>query len=448
MLRGVLFGLGLLSGTMLSQSAFAEAARTLQIIVSKDKQSMVVYDGDKVVATSKVSTGKAGHTTPSGIFSILEKRKYHESNIYSNAPMPFMQRLTWSGIALHEGQVPNYPASHGCVRIPSSFAQTLFQMTERGVHVVISDAPVEPVPIEHANLFTPLKPLPTAPLLSDVDLRPTAMKRKPAGPVEVAMNSAGAGQDPMTTGSLEAVVPENAAPLRILIQRRGARETMLDVQALLTELGFDTGTPDGLAGPMTRAAIAGFKRWKALPDDGPLLGKEFLAALYHSAGQKEAPLGQIMVRQNFEPLFEAPVGIKDPEIALGTHFFTADHIERNAETAEWHTVTLPNALSAEEMKQFGIETPADPSRPGAAAAALDRIEIPTDIRERIATLMSNGTSLTITDQGLGPETGKGTDFVTLTRTQPNPAQAQDSIAKPRPARRSQNASTYRSIGLY
>src|SRR6478609_5261978 len=149
MLRGVLFSLGLLSGTILSQSAFADTA-TLQIIVSKDQQSMTIYDGEKVVTTTKVSTGKAGHTTPSGIFSILEKRKYHESNIYSAAPMPFMQRLTWSGIALHESNsVPRYPASHGCVRLPSAFAKELYKMTAMGVPVVITDGEVTPRPIDH-----------------------------------------------------------------------------------------------------------------------------------------------------------------------------------------------------------------------------------------------------------------------------------------------------------
>jgi peptidoglycan hydrolase-like protein with peptidoglycan-binding domain len=443
MLRGVLFSLGLLSGTILSQSAFAEAA-TLQIIVSKDKQSMTVYEGEKVVTTSRVSTGKAGHTTPSGIFSILEKRKYHESNIYSNAPMPFMQRLTWSGIALHEGHVPNYPASHGCVRIPPGTAKAIFDMTQRGVHVVISDASVAPVRIENANLFTPLKPLPDSPLLSDIDLRPTAMKKASDGSYDVAM----AETDPMTTGSLQAVVPEDAPPLRILVQRRGARETMIDVQTLLLELGFDAGVSDGIAGPMTRQAIAGYKRWKSLPANGPLITKEFLSALYHSAGREEAPAGQIMVRRSFEPLFEAPVGIRNPELALGTHFFTADRIERNAETAEWHAVTLKNEMTDAEMKGLGIETPADASQPDAAAAALDRIEIPKDIREQIAILMTNGTSLTITDQGLGPETGKGTDFVTLTRSQANLAQAQPAASSPKPVRRSKRDSYIGGIGLY
>ncbi|MGO7160373.1 L,D-transpeptidase family protein, partial [Rhizobium johnstonii] len=169
MFSRLVFGLGLLSATALVHPALAADARTLQIIVSKDKQSLAVYDGTEIVATSKVSTGKDGHTTPSGIFSVLEKQKYHESNLYSNAPMPFMQRLTWSGIALHESNsVPRYPASHGCVRMPGAFAKMLYGMTDRGVPVIISDGELAPQPIEHPTLFHP--DAPAMQLLSDVEL--------------------------------------------------------------------------------------------------------------------------------------------------------------------------------------------------------------------------------------------------------------------------------------
>ena len=452
MLRHLVFGFGLLSATMLSHTAFAGAGGTLQIVISKDKQSLTVYDGDTVVTTSKVSTGKAGHTTPSGIFSILEKRKYHESNIYSNAPMPWMQRLTWSGIALHEGVVPNYPASHGCIRMPGAFAQSLYQMTERGAHVIVTDAPVTPERIESAALFLPRKPLPNGPLFPDVELR-TSSIRGTSKPVEVAMNvvpnnPAATHSDVVTDAPAAGAEEQDAAPLRILITRRGERETLMDAQVLLQDLGFETGGTDGLAGPMTRSAIAGFKRWKNISPKGPLVTPEFLAALYESAGKTQPPAGQIMVRQNFEPLFEAPVGIKDPEIALGTHFLTVDKLDRRAETAEWHGMTVPNELSAATMRRLGITVADDPNASGAAARTIDRIEIPADIRDRIETLMTDGTSITINDEGLGPETGKGTDFVTITRSQPKVAAAETSIAKPRPVRQPQAAPRYRTIGLY
>ena len=103
------------------------------MLVSLRQQTMRVYSGDTLVARSNVSTGMPGHRTPTGVFSVLEKKRRHHSNIYSRAPMPFMQRLTWSGIALHESHsVPEYPASHGCVRLPGKFAKQLFGYTVSG----------------------------------------------------------------------------------------------------------------------------------------------------------------------------------------------------------------------------------------------------------------------------------------------------------------------------
>ena len=124
---------------MASPSALAAGAKApLQIVVSREQQSLVVYDGDTVVATSKVSTGKAGHATPTGIFSILEKRRRHESNIYSNAPMPFMQRLNWYGVALHAGEIPGYPASHGCIRMLIPDVIELYDQVPVGAPVYIA----------------------------------------------------------------------------------------------------------------------------------------------------------------------------------------------------------------------------------------------------------------------------------------------------------------------
>ena len=147
----------------------------LQIIVSRDQQTLKVYDGDTVVASSNVSSGKEGHTTPTGIFSILEKKRMHHSNIYDEAPMPFMQRLTWSGIALHaSSHVPAYPASHGCVRMPDDFARMLYRLTRRGGHVLITGGDVAPHVVEHPALFQPEGAEPEAQLLSDAALRRAA----------------------------------------------------------------------------------------------------------------------------------------------------------------------------------------------------------------------------------------------------------------------------------
>lgn len=111
----------------------------LVIVVSLADQRAWVFRNGERVATSTVSTGKAGKETPTGVFPILEKKKVHHSNRYDNAPMPFMQRLTWDGIAMHAGRLPGYPASHGCVRLPKEFARTLFEVTNRDEIVVVSN---------------------------------------------------------------------------------------------------------------------------------------------------------------------------------------------------------------------------------------------------------------------------------------------------------------------
>ena len=110
------------------------------VLVSIPLQVIHVYRNGILVGRSSVSTGAKGHSTPSGVFTILEKDKTHYSSTYNNAPMPNMQRLTWSGIAMHSGQLPGYPASHGCVRIPYDFSKLLFTLTAKGGTVVIGDA--------------------------------------------------------------------------------------------------------------------------------------------------------------------------------------------------------------------------------------------------------------------------------------------------------------------
>ncbi|WP_284125444.1 L,D-transpeptidase family protein [Parerythrobacter aestuarii] len=99
------------------------------IVISKASQQMYVFADGALWGSSPVSTGRKGKETPSGVFAILQKKVFHRSNLYNNAPMPFMQRLTWSGIAIHAGHLPGYPASHGCIRLPQAFAKDLYDLT-------------------------------------------------------------------------------------------------------------------------------------------------------------------------------------------------------------------------------------------------------------------------------------------------------------------------------
>jgi hypothetical protein len=380
----------------------------LQIVVSKDQQQLKVYDGGVVVATSRVSTGKAGHATPTGIFSILEKKRTHFSNIYDSAPMPFMQRLTWSGIALHaSGSVPSYPASHGCVRMPNDFAKTLFSVTRRGAHVLISDRELTPQRIVHSALFKPSIVVPDTPLLSDAGLRPALIEAGDKS-VEVAMT------DPKPVIETPTVHPTEEDPIRILITRRGERERLLDLQTLLNDLGYDAGVPDGSHGKQTIAAIRAFQLAEGLKEDG-MVTPELIAAVYARAGKGTPPNGVVFVRQKFKPLLEEPVAIRDPQIALGTHFLLAREVDADTGTAEWYGVSMDNQLSPATEKRLGITTEADAEAPDAIARTLDRLDIPEETRNRISALMGEGASLSISDTGLGPETGNGTDFITMTR---------------------------------
>src|SRR4029077_5448141 len=128
---------------------------SLQIIISIAEQRVFLYDNGTLIARSSVSTGTLGHPTPLGVFSVISKQRWHRSNIYSAAPMPYMQRITWSGIALHAGVVPGHPASHGCIRLKNDFAIRLWHLTKRGTRVIIAHDDVQPVDITNPHLFKP-----------------------------------------------------------------------------------------------------------------------------------------------------------------------------------------------------------------------------------------------------------------------------------------------------
>src|ERR1700676_3429711 len=129
------------------------AGEPVMAIVSLRTQRITVYDANGWIWRAPVSSGQRGRETPAGIFSIIQKDAEHHSNLYDDAFMPHMQRLTWSGIALHGGPLPGYPASHGCVRMPYEFAEQLFDMTQMGLRVIVAPADVAPVEIDHPVLF-------------------------------------------------------------------------------------------------------------------------------------------------------------------------------------------------------------------------------------------------------------------------------------------------------
>ena len=368
----------------------------LTFVISLDEQRLQAWRGLQMIAETTISSGKAGFETPTGIFSVLHKSKFHRSNIYSNAPMPWMQRLTWTGIALHQGVVPNRPASHGCVRLPDENAQTLFDLSATGVHVVINPAMLVPRPIINPGLPQPVPEstagASTAFALNQFGDTASDALPEPAASVESA-NSA-------------------ALPLRVLITRRDRRGLTREAQAILKQLGHYSDEVDGLTGSATAAALKAFQQLHGLAGSGIMDGPT-RASLYKTIGTSLPSTGQLLVRQGFEPLFEAPIAIDAIEQPLGTHLFTVTSFERTTGKTGWQVLTLANRLDSytraiNEIAKEGTENVE-------AEAALARIKIPPGTMARIAQLLTPGSSIAISDTGLGPYTGWKTDFVITTK---------------------------------
>jgi hypothetical protein len=353
-------------------------AGPLIIAVSIGSQHVTVYDNGSPIATAPVSTGMQGRPTPMGVFSVIQKEIFHRSNLYSNAPMPYMQRITWSGVALHAGLLPGYPASHGCIRLPPEFAIRLWGMTRVGARVVVTRNDVAPFEIEHPRLAGLAFPAP------DVAAQAVVMP---------AMHG-----DDGTAHVTTLAADDRPVELR----------PALDVRA---PFGPDERVPF----PQTRPADAGMRA-------GPI-------SLFVS--RKE---GKLFVRKGFEPVFDMPVTIARRDQPLGTHVFTAGRRPDGGDGLHWLAVSMPDhpVVQPESVKGRSVtqpepakgkpramreEKPAEPSAEAlrrAAAEALDRIELPQEALDRILPLVTPGASLMIADQGLGGETGKETDFIVLT----------------------------------
>lgn len=131
-------------------------AGPMAVVVSLTEQRAYVYRNGILIGVTTVSTGREGYETPTGVFTVLQKDKDHRSNLYGNAPMPYQQRLTWDGVALHAGGLPGYPESHGCVHLPTEFARLLFEASNLGMTVVVAQAGQAPVSLVHPGPLSPI----------------------------------------------------------------------------------------------------------------------------------------------------------------------------------------------------------------------------------------------------------------------------------------------------
>jgi len=428
--------------------------RVHKIVVSLKQQRLTVYEDGRPVRRAPISSGKAGHRTPRGIFSVIQKRRYHRSNIYSNAPMPYMQRLTWSGIALHQGRLPGYAASHGCIRLPGRFARTLFRSTRLRTHVVVARSDVTPKILSHPNL-----PAPTTPAAGDQDQRLTGLAPWPRARIarravstvrppsrvagwqetaappetvpetssalrqvlaELAVHRPASGYVEMAVDKTTAVQPEQPAeerpelsgPLRILVTRRTVRDHHRDVQRQLAAMDYDVGEIDGRLGRQMIGALKAFQKDQELPLTG-LPDEATRERLDSASGIARPSAATIYVRQQGEPVYSGAVAIADFEQPLGTHLYIlldADHGDRPAWTAL--TAAARGRLPGWSRRTWLKRRDSIPQM--TARAALDRMTLSPALRLAIEDRLIPGSSLIIADRGSERETGMKTDFVVLT----------------------------------
>jgi lipoprotein-anchoring transpeptidase ErfK/SrfK len=392
----------------------------LMIVVSVNRQRLTVYDGDRPIVSSPVSTGKKGHETPLGVFSVIQKEILHHSNLYDDAPMPYMQRITWSGVALHSGPLPGHAASHGCIRLPRDFAVRLWGMTKIGVRVIVARSELTPAEFNDSRLFT----------LRDPSAAPTAAATPGRG---AAVDAADATDRSRAAGQV-ASLASVPVPHADVIAPAGAQY----VAATRLPSAYDEMAPT--AEEIATAAVLDKLRQatngtSADPSSQAALGPEanLDTAAKPAVPKKTGPISifvsqkekKLFVRRGFEPIYQTPIAF-DEDRPLGTHVYTATNAPADGTALHWVTVSIANAAAAPEPQprraagRFEARhgkalAPAQSAFSGSTASeALERVQLTPEIRDRIAEMITPGSSLIISDKGLGGETGRGTDFIVLT----------------------------------
>jgi hypothetical protein len=377
----------------------------LQIFISIDQQKLHLYSDGTHVADSSIATGVINLPTPLGVFSVIQKQVFHRSNIYSNAPMPYMQRITWSGVALHEGENIGHRASHGCIRMPHDFAVRLYGLTKLGARVIVANGELKPAEFADPHLFV--------------------HKPKPAPPAAAAPAAPGAAEALRTAQTVDDSKTTDAATTDAAVTAPPAELGLRVGQASAAAASGPDATKPGGAAADPQAVPSSPAKPRELTPVPP--EKTAPIAIFVSRKEKK-----LYVRRNFEPLFDAAIAIERPEQPLGTHVFTAMEFLSDNTTLRWTVVSLPGEPpkampTAASGKRFEQRTErrrnggeadkptAELPPPQTPQQALARIDIPQDVIDNISAIIVPGSSLVISDQGLGDETGDGTDFIVVTR---------------------------------
>ena len=413
------------------------AGEPIMAIVSLRNQRITVYDVRGWILRAPISSGQKGRETPAGIFTVIQKEAEHYSNLYDDAFMPHMQRITWSGIALHGGPLPGYPASHGCVRMPYEFAARLFDETRLGLRVIVAPTDVAPVEIAHPVLFQSKSGngvLAVARMAEAGEATRKADEAKRA--VAVAFREVARAMVPVRTAEnlkIRAEVQLAAAEASLgsavsaepKEQAEGAKAKVvasiaeLEVQLaaakaeLQSRIDARTAAREAADVAETARAVAAEAARQAARELEPV------SVLISRKTQR------LYVRQGFEPIFDGPVTILDADRPIGTHVFTAVERKSGDANIRWSVVSLDDGHSLGGTAEphggapRGASRNAEPklTEPDNARAALDRIVIPQDTLDRI-TEIGPRSSLIVTDEAVSSETGKGTDFVVLLSGEP------------------------------
>src|SRR5215216_23536 len=424
------------SGGSVESNKSRTAGEPIMAVVSLRNQQITVYDANGWILRAPVSSGQKGRETPAGIFSIIQKEAEHYSNLYDDAYMPHMQRITWSGIALHGGVLPGYPASHGCVRMPFDFAAQLFDVTRLGMRVIVAPSDVAPIDIAHPALF-----------MSKPDLGAVAAAR--AAEADEAARKADQARLAAITASRDAM--RAMTPVRVAENLKLRAETQLAAAeaALGSAVSAEAKERAEEAKAKAIARIAELEaQWAAAKAnlqpklDAVAPAREAAAAaesvrISAAEAAREAtrelePVSvfisrktqRLYVRRAFQPILESPVTIQDIDRPIGTHVFTAMERTNGAEL-RWSVISLDGGrahggvVEPRGQARTGRDRAVEPiSTDPSARTALDQIVIPQDALDRLAGMASPRSSLIISDEALSSETGNGTDFVVLLSGEP------------------------------
>ncbi|WP_127077403.1 L,D-transpeptidase family protein [Rhodomicrobium lacus] len=442
------------------------AAPVLAIVGLKE-QRITLYDARGKMLESPVSSGATGYETPPGIYSIVQKKEEHHSNLYDDASMPYMQRLLWTGIALHEGVLPGYAASHGCIRLPGSFAQRLFGLTNMGMRVIVTREDIAPAPIAQPFLFgtrevanesegeTSILGIPVsvgrdngsdllqrlrlnamaktgeaeAAARRERELKQTAQKKAaeaaPALKVVAAAERdvAKAEADLVATAKLIETADTDAKAEKAAQAKELATTKLASARERLTQ---------AKAQVEAKAAVAATARQEA---EAAEEAKNVAQGAAEEAELNTAPVSvlisrkthRLYIRKANQPIYEGPVSIRDADKPIGSFVYTAVDTSRSG-ALNWNVVSMyKDALNVEPYvktkeqaasKKKQPPAPPHPTDVAAASAALERLTVPQEALEKISAVVLPGSSLIITDEAPSVETGKDTDFVVFMSGEP------------------------------